>query len=118
MHLVAPRYAAQDTAKFLLQAVEARVGNRTVIYGLQRDDRTPEFYAAGRITYAEDGEPVMYVGLEQIDKEITRRGGPVLVFMPDEDASLFASQRTFRTTIIGSNGRHSLIAVGPLGEWR
>ena len=118
LHLVAPRYAAQDTAKFLLQTAEARGYNQTVIYGLQRDDRTPEFYAAGRITYAQDGEPVIYVGLEQIDKEISRRGGPVLVFMPDEDASLFASQRTFRTITIGSNGRYALIAVGPLGEWR
>ena len=118
LHLVAPGYAAQDTAKFLLQTAEARGYNRTVIYGLQRDDRTPEFYAAGRITYAEDGEPVIYVGLEQIDKEISRRGGPVLVFLPDQDASLFASQRTFRTDVIASNGRHSLIAVGPLGEWR
>ena len=118
LHVAAPGYARQETAMFLLQQADERGYGRTVIYGLQRDDRTPEFYAAGRVTYAEDGEPVMYVGLEQIDKEITRRGGPVLVFMPDVDAELFASQRTWRTSVIGSNGRHSLIAVGPLGEWR
>lgn len=118
LHVAAPGYAAQDTAKFLLQQANERGYDRTVIYGLQRDDRTPEFYAAGRITYAEDGEPVMYVGLEQIDKEITRRGGPVLVFVPPQDAQLFASQPNFRTDVIAGNGRHSLIAVGPLGEWR
>ena len=118
LHAAAPGYAAQDTAKFLLRQADEQGYDRTVIYGLQPDDRTPEFYAAGRVTYADDGEPVMYVGLEQIDKEINRRRGPVLVFVPDVDAELFASQRTFRTTVIGSNGRHSLIAVGPLGEWR
>ena len=118
LHLAAPSYAAQDTAKFLLQAAEAKGYDRTVIYGLQPDDRTPEFYAAGRVTYAENGGPVMYVGLEQIDKEITRRGGPVLVFVPPQHAELFASQPNFRTDVIASNGRHSLIAVGPLGEWR
>ena len=118
LHVAAPGYAAQDTAKFLLQEADKRGYDRTVIYGLQRDDRTPEFYAAGRVTYADDGEPVMYVGLEQIDNEIKRRGGPVLVFVPDVDAQLFASQPNFRTVVIASNGRHSLIAVGPLGEWR
>ena len=118
LHVAAPGYAAQDTAKFLLEQAAERGYGRTVIYGLQRDDRTPEFYAAGRVTYAEDGEPVMYVGLEQIANETTRRGGPVLVFVPDVDAALFASQPTLRTTIIGSNGKHALIAVGPLGEWR
>jgi 4-amino-4-deoxy-L-arabinose transferase-like glycosyltransferase len=118
LHVTAPGHAAQDTAKFLLQQANERGYGRTAIYGLQRDDRTPEFYAAGRVTYADDGEPVMYVGLEQIDNEIKRRGGPVLVFVPDDDAQLFASQPNFRTVVIASNGRHSLIAVGPLGEWR
>ena len=118
LHVAAPGYAAQDTAKFLLQQADEQGYDRTVIYGLQRDDRTPEFYAAGRVTYADDGEPVMYVGLEQIDNEIRRRGVPVLVFMPDVDAPLFASQRNFRAVVIASNGRHSLLAVGPLGEWR
>ena len=95
---------------------------RTVIYGLQRDDRTPEFYAAGRITYAEDGEPVIYVGLEQIDKEISRRGGPVLVFMPDEDAELIClsanvshyNYRKQRKTFVDrcrSTGRVALVQI-------
>ena len=79
LHLVAPPICRPRHGE-VSAAGGDRGYNRTVIYGLQRDDRTPEFYAAGRITYAEDGEPVMYVGLEQIDKEITRRGGPVLVF--------------------------------------
>ncbi|HKO60127.1 MAG TPA: glycosyltransferase family 39 protein [Pyrinomonadaceae bacterium] len=118
LHVAAPNHAAQDTAKFLLQQADERGYGRTVIYGLQPDDRTPEFYAAGRVTYAEDGEPVMYVGLEQIGNEITRQGGPVLVFVPDIDAELFSSQRAVRTVVIGSNGRHALIVVGPLGEWR
>lgn len=118
LHVAAPGYAAQDTTKFLLVRAAEQGFDRTVIYGIQRDDRTPEFYAAGRMTYGKDGEPVMYVGLEQIDNEVRRRGGPVLVFVPNVDAELFASQRTLRTTVIGSNGRHALIVVGPPGEWR
>ena len=118
LHLAAPTFAAQDTAKFLLQKADEKGYGRNIVYGLQRDDRTPEFYAAGRITYAPDGEPVIYEGLEQIGNEVARRGGPVLVFVPHQDAELFASQRSVRTDVIASNGRHALIAVGPLGEWR
>lgn len=118
LHLAAPGYAAQDTAKFLLQKANEKGYNQTVIYGLQPDDRTPEFYAYGRITYAPGGEPVMYVGLEQIANEVARRGGPVLVFVPHQDAELFAIQPTLRTDVIANNGRHALIAVGQPGEWR
>ena len=118
LHLAAPMYAAQDTTKLLLVKAEEKGYGRTVIYGIQRDDRTPEFYAAGRVTYGEDGEPVMYIGLAQIGNEVARRGAPVLVFVPKQDAELFSIQRSVRTDVIGSNGRHALIAVGPLGEWR
>lgn len=117
LHLAAPTFAARDSAKFLLEMADAKGYRQTAIYGLQRDDRTPEYYAAGRVTYGADGEPVMYIGLEQIGNEITRRGRPVLVFVPKQDADLFASQKTVRTDVIGNNGRHALIAVGPLGEW-
>ena len=117
LHLAAPIYASQDTAKFLLQKADEKGYSRTTVYGLQPDDRTPEFYAAGRITYTQDGEPVMYVGLEQIGNEVARRRGPILVFVPHHDAELFSIQRSVRTDVIGSNGRHALIAVGPLGEW-
>jgi 4-amino-4-deoxy-L-arabinose transferase-like glycosyltransferase len=113
LHLAAPGYAHRDSAKFLLQMADAKGYGQTAIYGLQRDDRTPEFYAAGRVVYGPDGEPVMYVGLEQIGNEISRRGEPILVFVPKQDAELFASQKAVRTDVIGHNERHALIAVGP-----
>ncbi len=113
LHLAAPMIAARDSTKLLLQMADAKGYSQTAIYGLQRDDRTPEFYAAGRVTYAADGEPVMYVGLEQIGNEVTRRGQPLLVFVPRQDAALFASQKTITTDVIGDNGRHALIVVGP-----
>jgi len=113
LHLAAPTFAQRDSAKFLLQMADAKGYGRTAIYGLQRDDRTPEFYAAGRVAYAPDGEPVIYIGLEQIGNEIIRRGEPILVFVPKQDAELFASQKAVRTDAIGHNERHALIAVGP-----
>jgi 4-amino-4-deoxy-L-arabinose transferase-like glycosyltransferase len=116
LHLAAPTFAAHDSAKFLLEMADAKGYSQTPIYGLQRDDRTPEYYAAGRVTYGADGEPVMYVGLEQVGNEVIRRGRPVLVFVPKQDADLFASQKAVRTDVIGNNGRHALIAVGPLDE--
>lgn len=118
LHLAAPTYAAQDTSKFLLQKANEKGYGRTIIFGLQRDDRTPEFYASGRIAYAQDGEPVMYLGLQQIGDEVLRRGEPVLVFVPPQDAQLFVNQPNVRTDVIASSGRYTLIAVGPPGEWR
>jgi hypothetical protein len=65
----APRFTEKDSARRLLQLADARGYANAPLYGLQRDDRSPEFYAAGRIVYEPDGEPVMYEGLGQIVSE-------------------------------------------------
>jgi 4-amino-4-deoxy-L-arabinose transferase-like glycosyltransferase len=113
LNYAAPRYAARESSKFLLEMAKAKGYGNTTIYGLQRDDRTPEFYAAGRITYGSDGEPVIYEGLEQIGNEVSRRKGAVLVFVPPQDADLFAAQKGVYTDVIGTNGSSALIAVRP-----
>jgi 4-amino-4-deoxy-L-arabinose transferase-like glycosyltransferase len=111
LHTIAPRFATRESAKQLLLKADEKGYSQTRIFGLQRDDRTPEFYAAGRVTYGPDGEPIMYEGLAQIGNELLKPGGPILVFVPPQDVKLFAGLKQIQTDEIGNNGKVALIAV-------
>ena len=111
LHCAAPAVAARESSKQLLQLADARGYSQTVVYGLQRSDRTPEFYAAGRIVYGPDGEPIMYEGPYQVIEESRRRQEPILVFVPLEELSWLTQMAPAQTDVIGNNGRYAIVAV-------
>jgi hypothetical protein len=122
LRCVAPQVADRESSKRLLQLADARGYSRTVVYGMQRSDRTPEFYAAGRVVYGTDGEPIMYEGPFQVIATSQIAGVSVtglpgidhsafLVFVPTRDVSRITGMAPAQTEVIGSNGRYALIAV-------
>jgi hypothetical protein len=110
---LAPQFTERQSAKRLLQAADARGYSNAPLYGLQRDDRSPEFYAAGRIVYEADGEPVMYEGLGQIVSESRRRQTTILTMVPLKDVMQFKELSSMRVDVVGDNGRFALLAVSP-----
>ena len=113
MYYFAPRYAEGESSRQLLQLADAKGYSQTPIYGLQPDDRTPEFYAAGRVVYREDGEPEMYIGPPQLVNETHRRNEVLLAFVPLPDAATLQTAHAAITDVIGDNGRFALVAVRP-----
>jgi hypothetical protein len=110
---VANVHADRDSSKRLLQLADARGYSHTLIYGLKLDDRSPEFYAAGRVIYMPDGEPYIYEGPPQLVNEVRRRGGPLLSFVPLEGVGELSSAHAAKTEVIGDNGRVALVVVSP-----
>ncbi len=106
-------HADRESSKRLLQLADARGYSQTPIYGLKLDDRSPEFYAAGRVVYLSDGEPYIYEGPPQLVNECRRRGGPLLSFVPLEGVSELSSAHAAQTEVIGDNGRVALVVVKP-----
>lgn len=106
-------YADRDSSKRLIQLANARGYEQTLIYGLKLDDRSPEFYAAGRVTYLANGEPYIYEGPPQLVNECRRRGGPLLAFVPLEGVAELMSANAAQTEVIGDNGRVALVVVKP-----
>jgi hypothetical protein len=111
LHCAAPEAAELESSKRLLQLADARGYSQTVIYGMQRSDRTPEFYAAGRVVYGADGEPIMYEGPFQVIGESQRRRDFVLVFVPLKEVSRLTGMASAQTDVIGNNGRYAIVAV-------
>jgi 4-amino-4-deoxy-L-arabinose transferase-like glycosyltransferase len=108
---VAPAFAELESSKRLLQLADARGYSQTAIYGLQRSDRTPEFYAAGRVVYGADGEPIMYEGPEQVIYESRQRKDAVLVFVPVEEVGKLTAVPSVQTDVLGNNIRYAIVAV-------
>jgi len=105
------RLASLESVRDLVAAADARGYGAAPLYGLGEIDRTAEFYAAGRVAYGADGEPVIFENAGQVTDEATRRG-TILVLVPREYDQLLRL-KTLGAEVIGDNGKFVLIAVRP-----
>ena len=53
-------FATRESMRDLIQLANARGYGSAPVYALHQIDRSAEFYAAGRVVYAADGEPVRF----------------------------------------------------------
>ncbi len=111
MLCAAPAFAELESSKRLLQLADARGYSQAAIYGMQRRDRTPEFYAAGRVVYGADGEPIMYEGPGQVIDESRKRQDVLLTFVPIGEVSKLTGMASAQTEVIGNNVRYAIVAV-------
>ncbi|MGH9870971.1 MAG: ArnT family glycosyltransferase [Pyrinomonadaceae bacterium] len=111
MYFMAPAFAERESSRRLLQLADARGYSQTAIYGMQRSDRTPEFYAAGRVVYDADGEPIMYEGPGQVIEESRKRNDVLLTFVALGEVKQFNEMSSAQTEVIGANGWYAIVAV-------
>jgi 4-amino-4-deoxy-L-arabinose transferase-like glycosyltransferase len=109
---VAPALVAPESSKDLIQKADERGYANLPLFGLQRDDRSPEFYAAGRVIYGEDREPIMYDGIGQVVYESHARGR-MLFLIPLQDLERLQQAQSVRAEAIANNGRIAIVVVEP-----
>jgi 4-amino-4-deoxy-L-arabinose transferase-like glycosyltransferase len=114
LHSVAPGLADTESTRRLIQLADERGYARAPLFGLQRDDRSPEFYAAGRVIYGENNEPVMYHGIGQVIYESHVRKETVLFLIPMRDLDGLKQAESVRAEAIANNGRVVIVAITPL----
>jgi hypothetical protein len=114
LHSFAPGLVDADSTKRLIQIADERGYDHAPLLGLQRDDRSPEFYATGRVVYGEDHEPVMYGGIGQVIYESHLRKETVLFLIPLRDLESLMQAESLRTEAIANNGRVAIVAITPL----
>jgi len=109
----APVVARTESVRDLLSTAAARGYATTPIVQLHTIERTAEFYAAGRLTYQTDGEPVKFEGVVQVVEAAQRNNGVVLCFVPLQFESQLTSFKGATVEVIADNGRVALVAVRP-----
>jgi 4-amino-4-deoxy-L-arabinose transferase-like glycosyltransferase len=108
----APVIARPESVRDLLAAASARGYGAVPVVQLHTVERTAEFYAADRMTYRPDGEPVKLEGVVQVADAARHSGGLILCFVPREYETQLTSYPNIQTEVIANNGRVSLVAVG------
>jgi 4-amino-4-deoxy-L-arabinose transferase-like glycosyltransferase len=103
--------ASRESVSDLMGLAASRGYANTPVVQLHTVERTAEFYAAGRLTYGSDGEPVKLEGAFQVAEAARRAGGVVLCLVPMEYASQLTSFPPVQGEIIGANGEVALVAV-------
>ena len=107
----APVIARNQSVRDLLAAAAARGYANAPVVQLHTIERSAEFYAASRVTYGSDGEPVKFEGATQVIEAAQRSGGSVLCLVPVEFESQLTTLKQANSEIIADNGRVALILV-------
>lgn len=93
------------------ELASARGYGAAPVYQLHTVERTAEYYAAGRLQYGADGEPLRFEGVTQIEQAAQNAGGTLLVIVPSPYTSQLTSYAPLETELIEDNGDVSLVAV-------
>jgi 4-amino-4-deoxy-L-arabinose transferase-like glycosyltransferase len=107
------QFAKRESIRDLIQLADARGYGTAPIFTLHKIDRTAEFYAAGRLVYGSDGEPVRFDGPAPVAVAARVRQAPILVIVPVKYVWQLSDLPGTETTEIGNNGSMALVAVRP-----
>ncbi len=107
----ADKRARRESVRDLIQLADARGYGTAPIFALHQIERTAEFYAAGRVAYGSDGEPVRFESAYEVAKQARQTRGPILVIVPVDYTPQLTNIKGIQAEIIGNNGRAAVVVV-------
>lgn len=111
LHCGVTKMVEPESTKNLLQLADARGYAGAPLYALHHIDRSAEFYAAGRVAYGSDGEPLRFEGAFQVADVAKKLQAPILVVVPVEYVSQLMQLESMRIDLIGDNGSLAYVGV-------
>lgn len=105
------KLANRESARDLLQIAAAQGYGSAKVYALHQIDRSAEFYAAGRIVYAADGEPVKFEDPLAAVAAAEKSDSPILVIVPVEHVHQLLDLKSARTEVLCDNGVIALVGL-------
>jgi 4-amino-4-deoxy-L-arabinose transferase-like glycosyltransferase len=104
-------FARRDTVAQLFREADARGLRDVPVVELHTIERTAEFYAAGRLAYRPDGEPVKLEGANEVADFAASHGGSALVIVPVEEEHQLSQEPRLAPERVGDNGANALVYV-------
>ena len=108
LNSIAPSVAEIESVRDLLRRADERGYSKLPVYARGADDRSAEFYAAGRVVYDSTGEPIALERIPEM-REAAQTHGDILVIVPADYVDIV--RRLSDMEIIGTNGKVLLIVV-------
>lgn len=104
-------FATRESMRDLLKQADSRGYGSAPVYSLHQIDRSVEFYAAGRVVYGVEGEPVRFESALDILDAAKRNAAPILAIVPVEYKHQLTGLSDARVEVIGDNGKLALVGV-------
>ncbi|HYN86311.1 MAG TPA: phospholipid carrier-dependent glycosyltransferase [Pyrinomonadaceae bacterium] len=105
-------FARRESARGLMREAAAQGYAETLpVYQLHEIERTLEFYAAGRIAYAETGQPVKLDGPYEVVNLLRAGRGAALVIVPPKLVHQLTGTPELDARVVGDNGAKALVFV-------
>ncbi|MCA1593357.1 MAG: glycosyltransferase family 39 protein [Acidobacteria bacterium] len=101
----------RESVRVLVRQASAEGYDGLPVFQLHRIMHTAEFYAAGRLLYDAQGEPLRIEGVGQVVEAARRAGGSALVLVPREFAGQLTAEPLLETRNLGDNGSIAIIFV-------
>ena len=111
LRFIAPTIAARESVRDMLRAADQRGYGGLPVVQLHTLERTAQYYAARRLTYGSDGEPVKFEGANQVLDAARRNGGQVLCLVPVKYLRQLIALPNARAEVVSDNGRVCLVVV-------
>lgn len=103
--------ASRESTRDLIQLATTRGYGSAPVYALHQIDRAAEFYAAGRVVYGSDGDPIKFESALDVVQAMRKDNVPILVFVPTEYVYQLMQLKGVRAEMIGSNGVLTLVGL-------
>jgi 4-amino-4-deoxy-L-arabinose transferase-like glycosyltransferase len=103
--------AARESVAHMLRRADAEGHGSLPLFQLHTLERSAEFYAAGRLTYDAEGQPVKFEGAWQAAEAARRAGGRALVLVPNEHLGQLTAEPNLDANVVGHNGAFALVLI-------
>ena len=105
------RVTSKETMGRELREAEAQGFGSLPVVNLHTVERTSEFYAAGRVVYDAQGEPLKLEGANQVLEFARGGGGQALVVVPLKYEHQLTDESALDSRRLSTNGRYALVHV-------
>ena len=101
--------AREHSTRGLFEVAQAEGYGNLPVFQLHVVERTAEFYAAGRLAYDAEGQPLKYEGAYQVIDAMRLKGGSALVLVPPELQRQLTAVEEVEARVLGDNGQVALV---------
>jgi 4-amino-4-deoxy-L-arabinose transferase-like glycosyltransferase len=108
---VLERVTQKETLGRTLAEADAQGFGELPVVNLHTVERTSEFYAAGRLAYDANGEPLKLEGTGQVAEFARSKGGAVLVIVHRNEEHQLFEDPALESERVAFDGRHALVFV-------
>jgi len=105
------RFASRESVRDLISQADARGYAAAPVFMFGRIERTSEFYAAGRIVYGADGEPVRLENGNEVVQQAQNANRPLLLIVPLGSMWRLNNLQGVQLNTIADNGRVAVVSV-------